>query len=83
MSEPTANDVDLDARLEQVNRGGMPKDVRGDSGSWRGRLRGVEPSGSPAHDLVDAETSQRLSGARGEDRRRAIVGLARGDQRAA
>lgn len=42
MSKPAANDVDFDARLQQMNCGGMTKHVRGDTAMVRRWLRDSE-----------------------------------------
>lgn len=58
MAEPTADDVDFDARLQQMNRCSMTKDVRGDAATVCRRSWGFQRLGSTAYDLIDAETSQ-------------------------
>ncbi len=75
MSEPAADDIDLDLGFEEVHGGGVPERVRSDpaAGSRVVELGGVAPD-----DLVDPVAGERLpaSGEHGCSRRRgALLGL--------
>ena len=55
MSEPAADHVNFDARFEEVNSGGVAKDVRADPapGAWV-----VKVARMPANDLVDSRAGE-------------------------
>ena len=65
MAEPTADHVYLDPGLEEVNRGGVPENVRADPTSG---ARVIEECSAAPHALVNAETREWLAVCR-EDRR--------------
>ena len=54
MTEPAADHVNLDAGFEQVNRRGVPKDVRRNASPTLSRV-GVKARRVSADDLVNAE----------------------------
>lgn len=58
MTEPTAYDVDFNARFEQVDGGGVPEYVWRDSAFGWVRLRAVELGSVAPDQLVDAEAAQ-------------------------
>src|SRR5260370_37871218 len=64
-AEPHPDHVTLDARLQKVNCGGVPEDVRADPTSG---ARVIEACSVAPHDLVDAETREWLAVCR-KDRR--------------
>ena len=65
MSKPATNDIDLDTGFEQVDRRGMPKQVR----SYSSRLRAscVPHCAKSSNNLVDAEARQGTVSYRAED----------------
>jgi transposase len=73
--QPGPDHVDLDARLEKMDRGSMPEEVRADA-PWA-VARAIEKSGMPTDDLVDAEARERNSGPRTEDRAVRLAWLTR------
>ena len=58
MSQPTTDDVDVDTRLQEVNRGGASEHMRGDVSVARRRIPGRETGGESTHALVETETCQ-------------------------
>ncbi len=75
MAEPAADDVDFDAGLQEVYRGGMPEEMRRHmSGLW---AAGIPGSGVAPYDFVDSETREGEAAPRAKDwlvRCRALLG---------
>jgi hypothetical protein len=74
VAEPSTDDIDLDAGLEEVHGRGVPEDVRADAPVCPGALWSDETIGMAPDDLVDAKASQRPTSPRREHRGVKMVG---------
>jgi len=61
VTEPRADDVRLDAGLEQAHRGGVAEAVRRDVPALAITIASDEVPGMPPHELVDPEPRERLA----------------------
>ena len=68
MAKPAADDIDLDPGLEQMDRRGMAKHVRGDPPRSVATWTGTQSRRVTADELVDPEPGERATMPGGEDR---------------